>query len=224
MAVIDRHIQTVDGYYGLSPHVLNVPAQFVGFVKASASGAIVTKTQQTAGSSVAAGTQPDYARNLNVVITPTASSAGVTGGGVTVWGRDIFGSTRSETFNSLAASAAAGQSGSVNFLSIQTVSMKLSFLSATSSAASAFAVVVGVGQQVGLPVQMRSTNGVFAVHLGTAAQRTSSGASSSNNQWTVIPGDYWNGGIKLSNALNSGSLLQIGYYNMGAEFKRPDAV
>ena len=224
MAIIDRHIQTVDGYYGLSPSVLNVPGFFAGFVKASASAAVVTKTQQTAGSSVAAGTQPDYARNLNVVITPTASSAGVTGGGVTVYGKDVFGSTRSETFNSLAASAAAGQSGSVNFLSIDTVSMKLSFLAATSSAASAFAVVVGVGPQVGLPVQMRDTSGVFAVHLGTAAQRTSSGASSSNNLYTVTPGDYWNGGVKLSNALNSGSLLQIGYMNAGALWARPEAV
>jgi len=215
MSIVDRMIATNPPYGGLSPKVLNVPAQWVGFPKASASAAIVTKTQQTAGSVVAAGTQPDYARNLNVVITPTASSAGVTGGGVTAYGRDVLGSTRSETFGSLAISAAAGLLGAINFASIQSVSMLLSFLGASSSAASAFAVVVGVGPQIGLPIHVRSTNAIFGVHLGTAKQRTSAGASSSNNLYTAVTGDYYKGGLKLSNALNSGSLLQVGYMNAG---------
>jgi hypothetical protein len=218
---INRHVRTDSPHNGLGPLALNLPSQWVGYPKASASGAVVTKTQQTAGSSVAPGTQPDYARNLNVVITPTASSAGVTGGGVSVYGKDIFGQTRSETFNSLAASAAAGQNGSVNFASIDSISMSLSFLSATSSAASAFAVVVGVGQKLGLPVELISTDAVYDVHLGTAAQRTSAGASSTDNQYTAVTGPYWNGGISLSSAYASGTLLQLGYINLGRSAPAP---
>jgi hypothetical protein len=223
MSIVDRHIDTAQNAKGLSPYVLNVPAQWVGFPKASASNAVVTKTQQTAGSSVAAGTQPDYARNLNVVITPTASSAGVTGGGVTVYGKDVFGSTRSETFNSLAASAAAGQNGSVNFASIDTISMQLAFLAATSSAASAFAVVVGVGQQLGLPIKLRETDAVYDVYQGTARRSWWAATSlSSGNEWTVVTGDYWNGGIKMSAVYNSASLHQIHYLHRGMSAPRPE--
>lgn len=221
MGTINRHIRTDGPHHGLGPYVLNVPGFFHGYPKASASGAVVTKTQQTAGSSVAAGTQPDYARNLNVVITPTASSAAVTGGGVSVYGKDIFGITRSETFNSLAISASAGQSGSVNFAQIDTVSMSLSFLAASSTAASDFAVVVGVGQKLGLPFQIRSTNAVYQVHIGTDQQNTFGGASSTDNQWTLVTGPYWNGGIQLSSAYNSASLLQIGYINLGRSAPAP---
>jgi len=213
--IVNRHIATQEPYNGLSPNVLNVPAQWIGFPKASASGAIVTKTQQTAGSSVAAGTQPDYARNLNVVITPTASSDGVTGGGVTVWGRDVFGSTRSETFGSLAATAAAGLNGSVNFDKVDTVSMKLSFLSGTSSAASAFAVVVGVGGKIGLPVNLLSSDGIYDVHLGTLRQSTFAGSDSSNNHYAVTTGDYYANGVQLTGVWASGSMVQIGYNNLG---------
>lgn len=215
MSIVNRHVLTSPPHNGLSPNVINIPAQWVGYPKASASGAVVTKTQQTAGSSVAVGTQVDYPRNLNVVITPTASSAGVTGGGITVWGLDLFGSTRSETFNSLAATVAAGQNGSINFRQVDTVSMKLSFLAATSSAASAFAVVVGIGQKIGLPVSLASTDAVFEVIQGTSRMSTYSGATSSNNQWTVVTGDYHVNGVSQSAALNSGSHMQIGYKNLG---------
>ena len=211
MAIIDRHIQTADGYYGLSPFALNVPAQWVGLPKASVSAAVVTKTQATAGSSVAAGTQPDYARNLNVVITPTASSAGVTGGGVTIYGKDVFGSTRSETFNSLAISASAGQNGSVNFASVDTVSMQLQFLAATSSAASAFAVVVGVGQKIGLPVSIRETNAIHEAYQGTARF----------TDCTAVKGDYWNGGYSQSAVHGSGSMLRVDYLMRGSSAPRP---
>lgn len=223
MSIVDRHILTNVPNPGLSPYVLNVPAFWAGFPKASASGAIVTKTQQTAGSSVAAGTQPDYARNLNVVITPTASSVGVTGGGVTAYGRDVFGSTRSETFNSLAISHAAGQNGSVNFASIDSVSMQLQYLSATSSAASAFAVVVGVGQKLGLPISIRETDAIYGIHQGTSRNSWWAATSvSSNNEWTAVKGDYWNGGVSMSNVYASGSLHQIHYLNRGMSAVRPE--
>jgi len=213
--IVNRHIATVPPYNGLAPGVVNIPAQWVGYPKASASNVVVTKTQQTAGSSVAAGTQVDYPRNLNVVITPTASSAAITGGGVTVYGRDLYGSTRSETFNSLAASSSVGQLGSINFKFVDTVSMKLSFLAGSSSAASDFAVVVGVGQQIGLPVSLQSSDAVFEVIQGTSRMSTYSGATSSNNQWTVVTGDYYCNGIKISAVHNSASLLEIGYKNLG---------
>jgi hypothetical protein len=222
MAIVDRHIET-NAAGGLAPYVLNVPAQWVGFPKASASNAVVTKTQQTAGSSVAAGTQPDYARNLVVCITPSASSAGVTGGGVSIYGKDVFGSTRSETFNSLAASSAAGQTGSVNFASIDTISMQLQFLTATSSAASAFAVVVGVGQKLGLPISIRETDAIYGIHQGTARRSWwSDSANSSANEWTAVKGDYWNGGVIMSAVYASGSLHQIHYLNRGMSATRPE--
>lgn len=215
MGVINRHVRTDGPHNGLAPHVLNLPSQVVLYPKASATNNVYTKTQQTAGSSDAAGTQVDYPRNLNVVITPTASSDGVTGGGVSIYGRDIYGKTISETFNSLAISGAAGQSGSVNFARIDTISQQLVFLTATSSAASAFAVVVGVGQKLGLPIEIRSTNAAYQVHLGTAQQLTYAGAASTDNAYTCVTGQYTVGGIQLSSAYSTNSLLQVCYNNLG---------
>ena len=215
MAIVNRHIETHSPYMGLGPGVLHVPMYWYGYPKAAASNNVATKTQHTTGSSIAAGTALDYPRNVVVYITPSASSAGVTGGGVTIYGRDLYGSTRSETFNSLAATSSVGQTGSVNFAVIDTISMKLSFLPATASAASDFGVFVGAGLKLGLPVSIRETNAVFEVVQGTAHQWQYTGATSSNNEWTVVTGDYWNGGIKLSSALNSGSLHAIGYMGCG---------
>lgn len=221
MARANRGERAANNAYGIPPNVLNLPVSWVGFPKASAHSAVVTKTQQTAGSSVAPGTDVDYPRNLVVIITPTASSAGVTGGGVTVYGRDIYGSTRSETFNSLAASSSVGQTGSLNFAKVDTISMQLSFLAATSSAASDFAVNVGVGQKLGLPVHLRSSDAIFAVHLGTLQKSSYSGATSTNNQWSVSTGDYLVNGLRLSDVYASGSALHIGYFALGFRAPRP---
>lgn len=218
---INRHVRTDSPHNGLGALALNLPQQWIGYPKISASGAIVTKTQQTAGSSVAAGTQPDYARNVNVVITPTASSAAVTGGGISVYGKDLFGKTRSESFGSLAISAAGGLNGSVNFASIDTVSMLLSFISASSSAASAFAAVVGVGPKLGLPVELISTDAVHAVHLGTAPYQTYSGATSTDNQWSVSSGPYHYNGVMLSGGFSSALLAQIDYNVLGRSVPAP---
>lgn len=219
MAIVNRHIATNDPYVGLGPNVLNVPMLWAGYPAAAASNNVASKTQRTQGSSMAPGTQIDYPRNVVVYITPSVSSAGVTGGGVTVFGRDAYGSYRSETFNSLAATSSVGQSGSVNFAKVDTVSMLLSIHSDTSSAASAYAVYVGGGNKLGLPVALYSTNAVLQIHQGTTEQLVYSGSAhssaSSNNQWTVVTGDYWVGGVKLSNAHNSGSLLHIRYMANG---------
>lgn len=215
MAIVNRHIAQHPPHYGLSPFVVNIPQVWVGHPGIASSNNVATKTQQTGGSSIAAGTAIDYPRNVVVYITPSASSAGVSGGGVTIYGKDAYGSTRSETFNSLAASSSVGQSGSVNFAKIDTISMKLTFHVSTSSAASDYAVVVGRGNKLGLPVSLRSSDAVFDVHLGTLGYSTYSGATSSDNQYTVVTGDYWNNGVQISNGYSSASLAQIAYNNLG---------
>lgn len=215
MAIVNRHILTADPHNGLSPGVLNVPAQYQIYAGIASSNNVVDKTQQTAGSSLTAQTQLDYPRNLQVVITPTASSAGISAGGVvSVYGRDAFGVTRLETFGTGAASNASGLSGSVNFAYVDTVSMKLSFHSDTSSAASNYAVQIGRGNRIGLPVSLRSSNAILDVALYTSKKLTYAGATSSDNAYTVVTGDYWKNGVIVA-AVSSASLLNIGYLNLG---------
>jgi hypothetical protein len=221
MGVINRHVDTKGPNWGLGPHVLNNNGYWGGFPKASASNNVFSGTQQTAGSRAAPGTQIDYPRNLNVVIGPTASSAAVTGGGISVFGVDAFGSTRSETFGSLAASSSVGLTGSVNFARVDTVSALLSFLAGSSTNASSFTVFVGVGQKLGIPVFFRSTNAVVSAYLGTARQATSSGTASTANQYTAHTGPYWNGGVRLSSAYNSASFCAFEYMNLGFLAPRP---
>lgn len=214
MAIVNRHILTADPHNGLSPNVLCVPAQYQIYAGIASSNNVIDKTQQTAGSSVTAQTLMDYPRNLQVVITPTVSSAGLTAGGVTVYGRDAYGVTRSEVFGTGAASTAAGSSGSVNFAHVDTVSMKLSIHSDTSSAASAYAVQIGRGNRIGMPVSLRSSNAIFDVALYTSKKLTYAGATSSDNAYTVVTGDYWRNGVIVA-AVSSASLLNVGYLNLG---------
>lgn len=220
MAIANRNILTNDPHNGLSPGVLNVPAFYNVYAGLASSDNVATKTQRTQGSSVAAGTQIDYPRNLQVIITPTDSSAGISaGGGVTVWGRDAFGYTRSESYaGTKAASNASGVSGTVNFASIATISMLLSFHSDTSSAASAYALVMGRGNKIGLPVDLVSSDAVFKVALYTSQKLTSSSDDSTNNAYTVCTGEYWKNGVVVA-AVSSASLLQVGYLNLG--FRAP---
>jgi hypothetical protein len=131
-----------------------------------------------------------------------------------VWGQDAYGVARTETFGTSAASNATGVSGSVNFASIAGVSMLLSFHSDTSSAASAYGVLVGRGNKIGLPVYLRSSNAIVDVGLYTSKMLSSSGANSTNNAFTVSTGPYWNNGIMVA-AVSSASLFQVGYLNLG---------
>jgi hypothetical protein len=214
----NARIGTYSPHNGLSPNVLNVPAFWHGYPGIASSDNVATKTQRTQGSSIAAGTAIDYPRNLQVVITPTQSSAGISAGGkITVFGRDVYGSTISESFGTSAASNASGVSGAINFAKVDTISMLLSFHSDTSSAASAYAVLVGRGNKIGLPVSIRSTDAVFFVALGTSVKSTYSGATSSDNAWTVSTGDYFRNGVCA--VASSASHLQIGYLNLG--FRAP---
>lgn len=214
----NARVGTYSPHNGLSPNVLNVPAFWHGYPGIASSNNVITTTQRTQGSSAAAATALDYPRNLQVIITPTQSSAGISAGGkVTVFGRDMYGYTISESFGTSAASNASGVSGAINFAKVDTISMLLSFHSDTSSAASAYAVIIGRGNKIGLPISIRSTDAVFFVALGTSVKSTYSSDTSTNNMWTVYTGDYYRGGVAA--VASSASHLQIGYLNLG--FRAP---
>lgn len=223
--IVNRHVATAEPHNGLSPGVLNVPCQYVVNAMVAHTSGVASKTQQTAGSSIVAGTQIDTPRNVMVVMAPTQSSGGITGGGVTVYGRDMYDVARSETFGTGIKSHATGLTGSINFAKVDTISMKLSFHSDTSTAASAFSVYIGLGSKLGLPVSIRSSNAVFAVRHYTSQMITFSHSdSTTNNQWTVSTGDYWNNGLFVSGGVSSASLLQVGYVNLGFRPGAPSPV
>lgn len=224
MAIVSRHIDTTPPYHGLPPGVLNVPAHWAGFPKASASNAVYTTanhftaTNNTINVSMAAGTQVDYPRNVVAKFVPNTASAGLYSAGTLLfYGRDLYGSTRSESFAITAmGTASAPDVGSVNFAQLDSISVAgLQFHTGSSSARSAVSFYAGVGQKIGLPVSFLSTDAVFRVVQGTSNMNTFSGATSSNNQWTAVTGDYYQGGVNISAAHNSQSLLQIEYKNLG---------
>lgn len=225
MAIGNRHVLTQSPFNGLTPNVVNIPAQWGGYPKASASNVVYTtanhftSTVNSMNYSVAAGTQPDYARNLCVKFVPNTGSAGLySAGTVKIYGKDVFGSTRSESFaiTGAAGSASAPTYGSVNFANIDSISVHgLVFHTASSSARSDVSFYVGVGQKVGLPVNLKSTNAVYQVVQGTSRMSTYSGATSTNNQYTVVTGNYHVNGVSLSAVHNSASNLRIDYKNLG---------
>lgn len=222
MAIIDRHVETKGPYFGLSPKVLNAPAEWVGWPKASASNAVFTTsnhfTSSANNSSFAPGTQPDVARNVVVRLTPSTGSAALYNSGtVILYGKDCFGSTRAESFAATALNTiSAGINGSVNFQQLQTISVSnLQLHTNSSSAGSNVSLHVGVGQVIGIPVQFLSTDAIQAVRFGTAPQFQFDGASSSNNQWTAVTGPYYKAGISLSSAYASGTVLQVFYKLLG---------
>lgn len=222
MAIVGRHIDTVD-HYGLPPWALNTPAQYVGYPKVSNTNNVWTTAAQFTsaanlmGYSFAPGTNVDYARNLVVGLKPNTASSGLySAGTVYLYGKDIFGSTRSESFGVTALNTVSDPvTGSVNFASLDSISFAgLVFHTASSSARSDVTAYVGVGNKIGLPVDLLSSDGVFFQALATVINRTSSGANSTNNQYTVVTGPYQYGGVIVS-AVSSASLLQIGYVNLG---------
>ena len=222
--IVNQDIGTQEPYNGLSPWVLNVPAQWVGFPKASASNVVFTTANHftsavnSMGYSFAPGTNVDVPRNAVVMLAPNTGSAGLySAGTVELYGRDLYGSTRSESFGVTALNSVSDPTkGSVNFALLDTISVRgLVFHTASSSARSAVSFRVGVGQKIGLPIPLASTNAVYQVVQGTSVQLTSSGANSTNNQYTAVTGDYYVGGLSLSPAHNSASQLQIGYKLLG---------
>lgn len=222
--IVNRHVGTQSPYNGLGPHVLNVPAQWIGYPKAAAQGAIKTGTKASAGGSFAPGTGIDVARNLNVLLSPTASSDGITGGGVTIYGRDLYDSTRSESYAATdLISGSAGVDGTINFAKVDTISLALEFFSSSdtdyTASATDFTVSVGVGPKVGLPVSLASSNAVYAVRKGvddaTTPLSTYSGATSTNNEWSVTTGAYHLNGFNVTNGFDSRSMVIVDYNILG---------
>lgn len=180
----------------------------------------------------AAGTQPDYPRNIVLQISASASSTWVTGGSVSVVGADLF---QKQMTDYLAVSAvnsgSAGISMSRNFVRLDTISASLHWATgmtkgSTSSSGSDGGTTTsssgvnpqvtlnfGVGQKLGvMPISILSSNAVMYAMFGTANQTTTSAtASTSANQFTVCTGDYWFNGYVGSSAYNSGTQLELSY-------------
>lgn len=220
--IVARHIGTQQPYNGLPPRVLNVPAQYVAQPAVSASAGVYTTanylTASQVNATVAPGTQMNEARNVVVLLSPNTGSASLySAGSIVVYGKDYWGSTRSEAFAVTALNAvSAALAGSVNFASLDSISFaSVRLHSGSSSAGSAVSAYVGYGQKVGLPSDIVSTNAVHAVHIGSACFLTSSGASSSANQYTISTGPYWNNGVIVNGNLNAASVMRVGYAAIG---------
>jgi hypothetical protein len=217
MAIIGRQVDGTSPSYpgavsgGLPPQVINTMYQFVASAGASASNNVYTRSDvlsaATVNSTVAPGTQPDYARNLVVKLTPnTGSSAYWSGGTIVALGSDFLGRSLSESWAITALrTLTAGSAGSYAFASVGTISFKsVSAATASSSDSGAFSMHVGAGQVLGFPASVRSSNAVQWAYIGTAKQSTvSATASTSNNQWTVQTGDVGRAGISMSSAYAS---------------------
>jgi len=196
---------------------------------------VQTTTWGNRSMSFATATAQDYPRAVVVALGGTASSASITGGALYVYGADVFGSTRSTSYAATALrSTGVVAALSVNFAVINTLSAEFAIVthtkagtttsasdgaSTTNSAGSAalqYTISVGQGQKLGvIPQSIRSSNAAVPLAwVGTAVQSTwSQTASTSNNQYTVVTGDYYLGGISFSSAYSSNSLLQI-YYRL----------
>jgi hypothetical protein len=223
MAIVNRMIETANPHGGLGPKAHNIPALWVGFPAASASNNVYTTANHftntlTAGTNytMAPGTNIDYARNVVALFSPnTASTALYSAGTLILYGKDYYNNEVSESKAvSDIVSANTVWRGSVNFQRLDTIMVSsLQFGSSASSARSAVSLYVGQGQKLGLPVSIQASAGaVQAVNFGTAQHTTvTATASTSNNQFTVVTGAHSIGGISMSTALASGTLLQIHY-------------
>lgn len=216
MAIVDKHINTKDPWIGLSPRVLNVPVQWQISAAASASASVFTTsnyfTLSAKAGSFAAGTQPDYPRNVVVRLTPSTGSSSLhSAGGVTIYGRDAFMSTRSESWAATALNTiSAGIAGSVCFRQVDTISASLVLHTASSSAGANVSLHVGRGQVLNLPFEIKSQNAAYAVHLGTVEKFTYTHSdSTSTNQWSLQTGPYYRAGIALTDAYTSGSPVNV---------------
>jgi hypothetical protein len=224
MAIVNRHIDTKYPNYGLGPQVLNVVQQYIASAKASGGSALystanyLTATNNTINASVAPGTAVDYPRNALVLLSPnTASSSLYSAGTVVLYGKDIKGVTQSESFAATALNTVSSPTeGSVVFAQVDTISFSgFQFHTGSSSARSAVSVSVGVGARIGLPVSLKSSDAVVYAYIGTARQLTSAGTDSTNNQYTVYTGDYSVAAVKFSNALATGTPVQVLFNNLG---------
>lgn len=226
MAIQDKHVDqtnpTVAGEQsgGFHPLVFNeLNNVFLGFPKASAIAAVLTKQTfiSTINATSAVGTDIDFPRNLAyqlVLTNGTASSAMISGGTFYAIGTDIRGSATSESILAAQlASSSVPQQGSIMWASVGTISFSnISLHTSASSASNSVSFSVGVGNVIGLPQAIRSTNAFVNLFLGTSKMLTQSSASSTNNQYTVVTGPFGVAGVSISSTLGSGTALFGAYY------------
>lgn len=208
MAIVDRHIDPG----GLSPAVLNVLDKWVVSAKASAAAGVKTYASAfsaaTLNSTVAPGTQIDYARNLLYqisVVGGTDSTAIISGGTCVVIGTDIRGSSISESVAlTQMVSGTVPVEGSAMFASVATISWSnVSLHTGSSSNSSCVSASVGVGNIIGLPQSVKYTNAVPMAWIGTARQ---------DGSFTVKTGDFISAGVSFSNAVATNTPVQINFF------------
>lgn len=206
MAIVDRHIAEP----GLGPTVLNLCLPMVlGSHKVGASNAVVTTAPGTSSlnATKAVGTNIDFPRNLSYQMSITngsASSAMVSQGTLVMNGFDAQGNALSESvgIKALAGAGTAGIIGTAIFGSLASNGVSFSqyqLHTGSSSASDSVSVYVGVGNIVGLPMAIRSTNAVPYAWIGTTPQPAS---------YTVKTGPVGTAGISFSNALASNTPVQ----------------
>lgn len=195
---------------GISPRKLNVLAPvFVGYPKASGTALVFTTagvgTPSTA--TYAPGTNVDYARNLLYQMSVSGGSAvsASFGGSLYAIGSDIKSKTIAESvaLSNIVSAGTDGIVGTKCFASIASTGLSLSaysLASGYSSRSASISFYVGIGNIIGMPQSVRSSNFAARVQLGTDNQVGS---------FTVKTGDIPTAGISLSNAVGTGSLLIV---------------
>lgn len=207
MAIVDRHVDSA----GLGPSAHNIIiADVLGSHKASnTNNVLTTNSLATAfNNTVAVGTNIDFPRNLTYVISMSggsASSAGISQGTIAMVGLDIRNSAISETIGmqALAAAGTSGIGGTAIFASINSNGLSFSsYLLHTSYSLTSNSVTIGigVGNIVGLLNNVRSTNAIPQAFIGTLNQVGS---------YTVQPGPIGTAGISFSNALATGTPVNV---------------
>jgi hypothetical protein len=198
---------------GLSPAALDVVVLAIhGRPTAAASnevatvGSVILSATSVASTTFAAGTQPDFARNLIYEINISGDATGmVSAGTLTVNGWDLASNTCQETV-ALTHIASAGSASFVNgskcFQSISGSGFTVSgYLLATASStrSKSISLYVGPGSKLGLPNSVQSSNpsACPAVYLGSTVQGSAS--------VTVVSGNVGDAGVSFSNAFSSGS-------------------
>lgn len=205
--IVDRHIDPA----GLGPTAHNIILQEVvgSYKAANTNNVLTTNSLATAfNNTIAVGTNIDFPRNLTYVMSisgGSASSAGISGGTIVIQGLDIRNSAISETIGmqALASLGTAGSAGAAIFASINTNGISFSsYLLHTSYSLTSNSVTIGigVGNLVGLPNAVRSSNAVPQAWIGTLNQVGS---------YTVVPGPIGSAGVSFSNALATNTPVAV---------------
>jgi hypothetical protein len=190
----------------VQPYHLNVVvAQHLGQPAASATDAVYSQdsawSASSINSSVAVGTQLDFPRNLQYLLTPNTGSAGLySGGTIVVVGSDVLGNSISESVAVTDLNSGSDPIvGTVVFAKASTVSFSnVTIHTDSSSASNDMSVHVGDGNILGLGNSVLGTDAVPFAWIGTARQ---------DGSFTVQTGGVGTAGIAFENALNAASAV-----------------